>query len=625
MTGRRWYEGEVALALAVSVACVAVGALIGFLPGARSGVWAPPVRTFAFVAAAALALGELLPEAIAAGGLLTLLVFAAAWALPSLIERRTGPAEGVDCGHHARTPGRLGLEAGYVGLLVHKVGDGLALGAALAPGFAGSGWSLAAAMAAHSVPVAALVAIAYRDRDGTGAAVLRVAGLAVAMAAGATVVGALSAGPPEAWAPWITAAVAGTLMHIVAHGWRAQPPESWAGRGLEVAAVVAGVLVVALPWAAHAGPDHTFRAEMAHHGLDIALDTAPALLIGLLVAAVIHSFGSRLPVRWLTRGRPVGQAARGALVGIPLPVCACGVLPMAHSLRARGATPAFVLAFLVATPELGVETFALTVRFLGWPFAVVRLVSAVAIAFVAGLTVSAVVRRMARATPAHDAAHAHDGHAHDATCAHAGHVHTLAAQGTPGARTPRASQVLASFDELFQHVGPWAFIGILAAAYTAAALPAAAFDGALGGGLDMLLVTAIAIPSYVCASSATPLAAVLLAKGISPGAVLVGLLLGPATNVATVGWLRSSYGTRATVWAFIALVGTTWALALTVNTWLPQAPALPADAAAHGHGWAAYASATALLLLLVRAIGRDGLRTWLASLGESALVRARTP
>jgi uncharacterized protein len=603
--GGWWYYRPVALPLLLSVASVGIGALIGLAPGVRARSWTGPARTFAFVAALALALGELLPEALAAGGLATVLVFALGWGLPMVLERHSRRA-----GHGGRSAvSRWGLEAGYVGLLVHKLGDGLALGAAMAPGFGGSRLSLAAAMAAHSIPVAALVAVAYQNRDGLRAAVVRVAGLAAAMALGAAAVGVLSAGPPPTWMPWISAAVAGTLMHIVVHGWRVPSPTTWPARAMEVAAVAAGLLIVLMPWATH-GADHAFRESVAHHGLDIALDTAPALLIGLLIAAALQAWGSRLPVRWLTGGRPLGQAARGALLGLPLPVCACGVLPMAHSLRGRGATPAFVLAFLVATPELGVETLALTARFFGWPFAIVRLLAAVAVAFVAGMAITAAIRRFGgpvgatpMAQPCSHPSHGHEGHHHDALA--------------DGATAPFLARAIQHFDDLFRHIGPWAFVGILAAAYTAAALPPHAFGASLGGGLDVALMTAIAIPSYVCASSATPLAAVLLAKGMSPGAVLTGLLLGPATNLATVGWLRSAYGARATVWAVGALIATVWALAFAVNMWMPGVPVVAGDPAAHAHGWPSHAAALLLVLLLVRAIGRNGLRTWLGALGES--------
>src|SRR6185436_7832244 len=90
----------------------------------------------------------------------------------------------------------------------------------------------------------------------------------------------------------------------------------------------------------------------------------------------------------------------GALLGVPLPVCACGILPVAHSLRARGGAAAVVVAFMLATPELGVDTFALSVQFLGWPFALLRLLGAVIVSVAGGLLVASF------AVPQHAPAHA---------------------------------------------------------------------------------------------------------------------------------------------------------------------------------------------------------------------------
>ena len=110
---------------------------------------------------------------------------------------------------------------------------------------------------------------------------------------------------------------------------------------------------------------------------------------------------------------------------------------------------------------------------------------------------------------------------------------------------PWPRRALAAFDELFQHIGAWMILGIVGAALLEVALPAEAFEGVQGWVAQFTVITLIAIPSYVCAPSATPLAAVLLAKGLSPGAVLVGLLLGPATNVATIVFLRRWFGGKA--------------------------------------------------------------------------------
>jgi uncharacterized membrane protein YraQ (UPF0718 family) len=326
--------------------------------------------------------------------------------------------------------------------------------------------------------------------------------------------------------------------------------------------------------------------------VDLTLDTAPMLLLGLAIAAALQSFGPGLPMGWLTRGRPLGQALRGAVVGAPLPLCSCSVLPVTSGLRARGGAPALVVAFLIATPELGVETLTLTGRMLGWPFAWLRIGAALAVAVVAGL----VVGQLARSDEECDEAPDDD----------------LARRG---ASAPPLRRFLGAFDELLFHVGAWTAIGLVGAAFTQALLPADAFAHLAGSGSDVLVMTALTIPSYVCASSATPLGAVLLAKGFSPGAVLVGLLLGPATNIATLAFLRRSYGIRAAVGAIVAVLCVTWTLAFGVNAWLPGLSTHAIETlAAHGHGPVATACAVLLVALLLRSVWLSGARVWLAAM-----------
>jgi uncharacterized protein len=334
------------------------------------------------------------------------------------------------------------------------------------------------------------------------------------------------------------------------------------------------------------------------------------LLLGLMIAAVLQTQGSRIPASVLSGGSRLAQTLRGALVGAPLPVCACGILPVAHGLKRQGATAAFVVTFLLATPELGVDTLALSVRFLGWPLSLARLFGGLAVAMIAGYVLARVAEEKGKGDHVHEHVHGHD---------HVDvHAHVVSERPFASAdQRPFAAQVMGHFDELLYHVGAWTVVGLLAAAYLQATVSNGSLSMLSVAGVDIALVTLLAVPSYVCAASATPLAAVLLAKGVSQGAVLTGLLLGPATNVATVAWLKAAYGARAAFYGLAALVLTTWTLAALANVYLP-APVLVVDAAhEHSHGTIAYACATLLVLLLARAVWRNGLRVWLGSLGET--------
>jgi len=595
----------VPLAVTIALASIALGAVLGLLPGTAPRA-ASPFQTFAMVMAVAVVLGQLLPESLSAIGVPALFAFGLGFAIPRIAERLATRLRAPACSHDDAMCTDLGLELGYVGLVLHHIGDGVGLGlysGALHEGH--SHYDVLIAFAGHTVPVIALVTLAFKTHRGPLSAALRAVGMAVSTLLGVALASLLTPTQLATWEPWLTALVGGLLLHIVAHGWPEELRTNSFGRLMDFTAIAAGLALVSIGGHSHAAergqPD--VRHAMGEALIELGLETAPMLLLGLMIAAVLQTQGARIPLDWMQRGGRLSQALRGALMGIPLPVCACGVLPVAHSLKMRGGAAAMVVAFLLGTPELGVETFALTVQFLGWPFAYMRLIGAFVLAVGVGLTV-------ARFAPGGTAA------AHDVGAAQA--AADLGPSISPAPRRGIVGQIAANFDELLYHIGAWTLIGLLAAAYLQAALTDGALAALAQSGLDVVLVSVLAIPSYVCASSATPLAAVLLAKGISPGAVLSGLLLGPATNIATLAWLRKVYGARATLWAVGALLAITWSLAFVGNRVLVDAAAIAsARAMPHEHGPIHYASLALLLLLLARAVWRSGLRTWLGSLGET--------
>lgn len=601
--------------LATAVAAfvsVAIGAALGLAPGSTGTRALAPIHSFALVTAVAVVLGQLLPEALSALGLWALLVFAAAFALPRVLEaiRRRIPGEGMRPSLTADNDGPctdVGLELSYAAFLLHRVGDGVGLALFAGPLHEShEHYDLILAIAAHTVPVTALVAMAYDLRHGCRSALFRTLWILVATGIGLLLPTLVEPDALHRYEPWITATVGGLLLHVVSHGWAPAGPPTRAGRAMDVAALLCAVALVALGGDSHVhehgGEVDDLRARLGHALVELGLETAPMLLLGLAIAAFLQTQGARLSLRFLRSGNDLSQAVRGAALGLPLPVCACGILPVAHSLHRRGAAAAVVVAFLLATPELGVETFVLTGRFLGWPFAWLRLGAAFAVAVVAALLLAGRLPAESKTRPAGD-----DGIL------------------VPGALSDAglARQVLANFDDLLYHIGAWTLVGLLAAAYMQAALTPGALAAVADSGLDVLVVSALAVPSYVCASSATPLAAVLLEKGLSPGAVLAGLLLGPATNLATVAWLRKAYGTRATVFAMVGLIGFCWVLSLGVNRVWPDVSAQVSVADAHAHSPASVLSSVVVLLFILRAVWRSGLRNWLSSLGEVLVVGDR--
>lgn len=285
------------------------------------------------------------------------------------------------------------------------------------------------------------------------------------------------------------------------------------------------------------------------------------------------------------------DAGRGALMGAARPLSSSRVLSLSAALKDRGAGPALILAFLFATPELGIETLVLSVHFLGWEFAGWRLLTAISLAFFASLMVTAVATRAPQEASALD-----------------GSLSTGSGQGSWGARAVRA------FDELFHHVGAWMILGIVGAALLEVALPESAFDEVNGWFAQFAVISLIAVPSYVCAPAATPLAAVLLAKGLSPGAVLVGLLLGPVTNVATMTFLRHWFGMKAAVLGAVTVVSLSWACGLILDTFWAGPLLSPATHDEPEHGVVFQVAALVSGILLLRAVFSSGVRGFLSTL-----------
>jgi uncharacterized membrane protein YraQ (UPF0718 family)/regulator of protease activity HflC (stomatin/prohibitin superfamily) len=337
--------------------------------------------------------------------------------------------------------------------------------------------------------------------------------------------------------------------------------------------------------------------------LSAAWDTfvlaAPYVLFGLLVAALLQVLISqRQLARWMGGGG-LAAAARAALLGLPLPICSCGIVPVGISLRKKGASRPALLSFLITTPESSADAVVLTWGLMGPLMTLARLVTALLSALVAAVLAIATDDRGAAAVddnapnpaspgpaapPAGDedanylgfrglgravAAALHrlwspppraaDPRAATAATAVAGAASPPAADSptattASGAASPPAPAPLAqilraagrhAFVELVDDIVFWLVVGVLAAGIIAALVPPELVAAAGAGGLrSMLILMVVAIPIYVCASASTPIAAALVAKGVSPGAALVFLLTGPATNTATVSLLARNFGGR---------------------------------------------------------------------------------
>lgn len=281
---------------------------------------------------------------------------------------------------------------------------------------------------------------------------------------------------------------------------------------------------------------------------DILCDTAVYVLAGFAVAGVLHTWfaGSRA-IRWLSERGP-RSVILATLVGMPLPLCSCSVLPTAVTLRKHGASKGSVLSFLISTPETSVTSILLTYSLLGPLLAIFRPVAACVTALAAGF-VENFRDRKADQNGANDAAGEQDG------APDAGGTASCAAMADSD-KTPATYRegFRFAFVELFDDIFVWIIVGILAAAAIQAFLPSGVFQTAVNNPLlSMLLALVISVPLYICAESSTPVAAALIAQGLNPGAALVLLLAGPATNIGAIGVLHRELG-RATVVVYLTTI-----------------------------------------------------------------------
>lgn len=272
---------------------------------------------------------------------------------------------------------------------------------------------------------------------------------------------------------------------------------------------------------------------------DMLLEASPYILFGISFGGLIKVF---MPTNFIAKHLGKGKflpVVKAALFGIPLPLCSCGVLPAAAGLKNQGANNGATVAFLISTPESGVDSISITYALLDPLLTIARPMAALITALFAGFAENIVNPPPKTALKA------------PIILPMAGQPSALGDNPFNGER-PAFSQELRqgikyAFLELWGDIAPYFFLGILMGGVITALIPDDFLKSYLGGGLpSMLLMLLVGIPIYICASASTPIAAALILKGISPGAALVFLLTGPATNITSLSVLVGLLGKRAT-------------------------------------------------------------------------------
>lgn len=256
-------------------------------------------------------------------------------------------------------------------------------------------------------------------------------------------------------------------------------------------------------------------------------EMAPYLLLGFTFAGLLHLLFPKKKVRKYMGQNTFKSVFNAALLGVPLPLCSCGVIPTGISFFKHGASKASTVSFLISTPQTGVDSIFVTYSLLGLPFAIIRPI----VAFVTGLFGGIVTKKIdpEKTDPALQ--------------------NNEKEEEMPLGFFPRIKEMFRySFIEFLQDISNWLIIGLLIAAFISVIVPDDFFAGKIPNDfIGMLAILVVSIPVYICATASVPVAAVLMLKGLSPGAALVLLMAGPATNAATITMIGKVLGRKSLI------------------------------------------------------------------------------
>lgn len=247
--------------------------------------------------------------------------------------------------------------------------------------------------------------------------------------------------------------------------------------------------------------------------LELINRMSPYILLGFFLAGVMHAFVPNGLYQKYLGTKSFRSVLNAAILGVPIPLCSCGVIPTAMSLRKEGASKGAAVSFLIATPQTGIDSIIATYSLMGLPFALLRPIAALFTALFGGQMVNLT-----------------DNDKNE----------------TALSKTKACSSVKSSFKdkvidtfryayvEMIQDIGRWLIVGLVVAGLITVFVPESFFALFAGNSLlSMLLVLVFAIPMYLCATGSIPIAVALMMKGLSPGTALVLLMAGPAVNAAS--------------------------------------------------------------------------------------------
>ena len=618
----------------------------------RQPGWLDLMDAFIFVSISGLVLFHILPELLHEGGLLVLVLTALGVLTPSWIEKYFHKAA-----HKAHN---TTLFLGVLGLVIHSSLDGTVL---LADQVNQTEWLLALGVLLHRFPISLTIWWLLRPQYGVILPFVVLISMGGATLLGASYAELSIAHLDGELLAWFQAFVMGSIMHVVLHRPYLQYHKKHQGGDVNEHKYAAGIgsflglivlAFVLLPhWLGYVEhnhdhedhfiegrgaseiheDDHEDHVASENHEDDyedhvasennghnhevhladesneqqhntavtlvnfakLALFSAPMLLVAYLFSGLMHYFKPTLDILPEQKSkRFFKDAAGGAIYGLPLPVCSAAAVKMHKQLLELGANHTFATAFLIATPIIGFDAMLISIPLLGGQLVLLRIAFAVVFAVVIAWLLGRHFKNKSFATVEEICCKEHQPDSRFVTAIKQGYLHQL------------------------DHTAPWVIFGWAIAA-TLSATPAwAFFEQALW--LQVLVMAAIAFPFSLCATGITPIIAVMLMAGLSPGAAIACLLIGPSISLDSLKEFRLQQGYFAAfTFAMLMFVGA-FLIGLSLNQYVDAFPLPWLGELVSDFSWWHYLSLVIILILYFASLLRRGARAFIAELLPKSLL-----
>ena len=363
-----------------------------------------------------------------------------------------------------------------------------------------------------------------------------------------------------------------------------------------------------------------FTLEAFKNIWNLVTEMAPYLLLGFLISGVLHLL---IHPRWIKSvlGKySFKSVLKACLIGIPIPLCSCSVIPVTASLKRNGASPGATIAFLTSTPQTGIDSIMATYSLLGYGFAFFRVIIALVSGLLTGLLIDLFFRKTASSDQVKFKLE------REKSCCGSTHKYSKAESNQLFSEKPVTKSNLMDRNEnpfcyssnrgfkngwfmvaikygffsLVKDIAKPLLLGLLIASFISILIPSNSLSEVITEDYYLFpFVTLLSLPLYICSTASVPMAFALVEAGFSPGSILIFLILGPATNTTTLVTTLKLIGSKATIIYVATLLGVSWLAALVFEKWININPTVPFHDCSEEPGIMRQVSAFILILLLI--------------------------